>query len=184
MRTEEALLVLESSPEGLLNEEALKRLDRYGPNILEEKNTVTPFKVLVRQLANVIVWVLATAALIALLAGEVINFWAIIGIILFVIIMGFLQEYRAEKSMEALKKFVQPLTRVRRENLLMQLAKILYTIPVIKVPHNDRERTMDCSCPDDILLGDAYNKRYKVPHRWGGVDILFLPLGIPATPLY
>jgi magnesium-transporting ATPase (P-type) len=96
MRTEEAILVLESSPEGLLNEEALKRLDRYGPNILEEKNKVTPFKVLVRQLANVIVWVLAAAALIALLAGEVINFWAIIGIILFVIIMGFLQEYRLE----------------------------------------------------------------------------------------
>ena len=121
MRTEEALLVLESSPEGLLNEEVLKRLDKYGPNILEEKNRVTPFKVLVRQFANVIVWVLAAAAIIALLAGEVINFWAIIGIILFVIIMGFLQEYRAEKSMEALKKFVQPLTRVRRGGALKEI---------------------------------------------------------------
>jgi P-type Ca2+ transporter type 2C len=121
MRTEEALLKLESSPEGLSNEEAAERLERYGPNQLEEKNKVTPFKVFVRQLANVIVWVLAAAAVIALLAHEVINFWAIIGIILFVILMGFLQEYKAEKAMEALQKFVQPITRVRREGTLKEI---------------------------------------------------------------
>ncbi len=121
MRTEEALLKLESSPKGLSNEEAAKRLERYGPNQLEEKNKVTPFKVFVRQLANVIVWVLAAAAVIALLAHEVINFWAIIGIILFVILMGFLQEYRAEKAMEALQKFVQPITRVRRGGTLKEI---------------------------------------------------------------
>lgn len=121
MRNKEAFLKLESSPTGLSNEEAKKRLVRYGPNQLEEKNRVTPLKVLIRQLANVIVWVLAAAAIIALLAHEIINFWAIIGIILFVIIMGFLQEYRAEKAMEALKKFVQPITRVRREGTLKEI---------------------------------------------------------------
>jgi len=121
INTKEYFLKLESSPKGLSKEEALNRLKIYGPNQLEEKNRVTPFKVLVRQLANVIVWVLAAAAVIALLAGEVINFWAIIGIILFVIIMGFLQEYRAEKSMEALQKFVQSLTRVRRGGILNEI---------------------------------------------------------------
>lgn len=121
MRTEEAFLKLESSPTGLSNEEAKKRIVRYGPNQLEEKNRVTPLKVLIRQLANVIVWVLAAAAIIALMAHEVINFWAIIGIILFVILMGFLQEYRAEKAMEALKKFVQPVIRVRREGTLKEI---------------------------------------------------------------
>jgi Ca2+-transporting ATPase len=121
MRTDEAFLKLESSPGGLSNEEAKKRIERYGPNQLEEKNRVTPFKVFIRQLANVIVWVLAAAAIIALLAHEVINFWAIIGIILFVILMGFLQEYRAEKAMEALKKFVQPIIRVRREGTLKEI---------------------------------------------------------------
>ncbi len=121
MKTEEAFLKIGSSSKGLANEEAVKRLGTYGPNQLEEKNRITPFKVLVRQLANVIVWVLAAAAIIALLAGEVINFWAISGIILFVILMGFLQEYRAEKSMEALKKFVQPLTRVRRGGTLKEI---------------------------------------------------------------
>ena len=121
MNTEEALLELESSPGGLSNEEAKKRLVKYGPNQLEEKNRVTPLKVFLRQLANVIVWVLAAAAIISLMAHEVINFWAIIGIILFVILMGFLQEYRAEKAMEALKKFVQPLTRVHREGTLKEI---------------------------------------------------------------
>ncbi|WP_367344200.1 cation-translocating P-type ATPase [Methanomethylovorans sp.] len=121
MRTEEVLLELKSSPGGLSNEEAKKRLIRYGPNQLEEKNRITPWKVLVKQLTNVIVWVLAAAAIISLMAHEVINFWAIIGIILFVIFMGFLQEYRAEKAMEALKKFVQPSTRVRREGTLKEI---------------------------------------------------------------
>ncbi|WP_370572395.1 cation-translocating P-type ATPase, partial [Methanomethylovorans sp.] len=121
MRTDEAFLKLESSPRGLANEEAKKRIEMYGPNQLEEKNRVTPFKVFIRQLANVIVWVLAAAAIIALVADEVINFWAIIGIILFVILMGFLQEYRAEKAMEALKKFVQPIIRVRREGTLKEI---------------------------------------------------------------
>ncbi|WP_214044070.1 cation-transporting P-type ATPase [Methanomethylovorans sp.] len=121
MRTEEVLLELKSSPGGLSNEEAKKRLIRYGPNQLEEKNRITPWKVLVKQLTNVIVWVLAAAAIISLMAHEVINFWAIIGIILFVIFMGFLQEYRAEKAIEALKKFVQPSTRVRREGTLKEI---------------------------------------------------------------
>lgn len=121
MRTEEALLKLESSPRGLSNEEAKKRLVMYGPNQLKEKNKVTPLKVFFRQLTNVIVWVLAAAAIISLLAHEVINFWAIIGIILFVILMGFLQEYRAEKAMEALQKFVQPITKVRREETLKEI---------------------------------------------------------------
>lgn len=121
MKYEEAFLNLNSSREGLSKEEVANRLGTYGLNQLEEKNRITPIKVLVRQLANVIIWVLAAAAIIALLADEVINFWAITGIILFVIVMGFMQEYRAEKSMEALKKFVQPLTRVRRGGTLQEI---------------------------------------------------------------
>ncbi|MBC7085120.1 MAG: cation-transporting P-type ATPase [Methanomethylovorans sp.] len=124
MHTDEAFLKYESSREGLSNEEAKKRLSIYGPNQLEEKNKVTPFKVLIRQLSNVIVWVLAAAAIIALMAHEVINFWAINVIILFVILMGFLQEYRAEKAMEALRKFVQPVTRVRRNGTLKEISSM------------------------------------------------------------
>jgi Ca2+-transporting ATPase len=124
MHIDEAFLKYESSREGLSNEEAKKRLSIYGPNQLEEKNKVTPFKVLIRQLSNVIVWVLAAAAIIALMAHEVINFWAINVIILFVILMGFLQEYRAEKAMEALRKFVQPVTRVRRNGTLKEISSM------------------------------------------------------------
>ena len=56
-------------------EEAPKRLDTYWPNQLEEKNKVTPFKVFIRQLANVIVWVLLIgAAFLTLLIVEGIKF--------------------------------------------------------------------------------------------------------------
>ncbi|HJH31076.1 MAG TPA: cation-translocating P-type ATPase [Methanosarcinaceae archaeon] len=107
-------LALGTSKIGLSSEDASNRLEKYGPNELEEKQKITPLKVLLNQFANFIVWVLFAAAIISLLIGETINFWVISSIIAFVIILGFVQEYRAEKAMEALKRIVEPTTRVLR----------------------------------------------------------------------
>ena len=105
---------LETSKEGLSSEDAKIRLEKYGINELEEKQKVTPLKVLLSQFANFIVWVLFAAAIISLVIGETINFWVISSIIAFVIVLGFIQEYKAEKAMEALKRIVEPTTRVLR----------------------------------------------------------------------
>lgn len=107
---------LESFEEGLDEREAQKRLLKYGFNQLEEKVKVTPLKVFLRQFVNFIVWVLLAAALISLSIGESLSFWVIIFIIAFVILMGFFQEYKAERAMEALKSIVQPTTTVLRNN--------------------------------------------------------------------
>ena len=105
---------LKSSKNGLTEEEVKKRLEKYGFNELKEKRKITPFKVLLRQFANFIVWVLLAAAVISLFIGEILNFWVISSIIGFVVFLGFVQEYKAEKAMEALKKIVQPTTKVLR----------------------------------------------------------------------
>ncbi|HJH28646.1 MAG TPA: cation-transporting P-type ATPase [Methanosarcinaceae archaeon] len=105
---------LETSKEGLSFEDAKIRLEKYGINELEEKQKVTPLKVLLNQFADFIVWILFAAAIISLMIGETINFWVISSIIAFVVILGFIQEYKAEKAMEALKKIVEPTTRVLR----------------------------------------------------------------------
>ncbi|AKB86226.1 cation-transporting P-type ATPase [Methanococcoides methylutens] len=112
---------LKSSKEGLSEEEAAKRLLEYGFNELEEKTKVTPLKVLIRQFANFIVWVLLAAAIMSLTIDEIVNFWVIIGTIAFVILLGFVQEFKAEKAMEALKKMVQPVTHVLRNGVVTEV---------------------------------------------------------------
>lgn len=112
---------LKSSKNGLTEEEVEKRLEKYGLNELKEKRKVTPLKVLLRQFTNFIVWVLFAAALISLLIGEILNFWVIFFIIGFVIILGVVQEYKAEKAMEALKKIVQPMTQVLRNSKVREI---------------------------------------------------------------
>jgi len=106
---------------GLSEQEAEKRIQEYGYNELKEKRKITPLKVLLRQFTNFIVWVLVAAAIISVSIGELINFWVISLIIAFVIILGFVQEYKAEKSMEALKKIVQPMTTVLRKGKVRKM---------------------------------------------------------------
>ncbi|APH38661.1 cation-translocating P-type ATPase [Methanohalophilus halophilus] len=108
--------------EGLGGAEVSAKLQKEGYNELEETEKTTPLKIFIGQLGNVIVWVLAAAALISLYIDEVVNFWVIFGLIIFVILLGFVQEYRAEKAMESLKGIVRPKTTVLREGTLRQVA--------------------------------------------------------------
>ncbi|MCL7410249.1 MAG: cation-translocating P-type ATPase [Methanosarcinaceae archaeon] len=110
----DVFMALDASKKGLTSENAKNRLEKYGTNELEEKQKITPLKVLLSQFVNFIVWVLFAAAIISLVIGETINFWVISSIITFVIVLGFVQEYKAEKAMEALKRIVEPTTRVLR----------------------------------------------------------------------
>ncbi|MBN1133959.1 MAG: cation-translocating P-type ATPase [Methanosarcinaceae archaeon] len=115
LNVDEVFVALDCSKEGLTSEDAKNRLKQYGLNELEEKEKITLIKVFVRQFTNFIVWVLLAAAIISLMIGETINFQVIILIVVFVIVLGFVQEYKAEKAMDALKKIVEPTTRVRRD---------------------------------------------------------------------
>ncbi|MCD4807952.1 MAG: cation transporter, partial [Methanococcoides sp.] len=92
---------VDSSRSGLSETDVTKRLQISGFNELQEKVRITPVKVLLRQLTNFIVWVLLAAAVISLMIDEVVNFGVIIFLIAFVIVLGFVQEYKAEKAMEA-----------------------------------------------------------------------------------
>ncbi|WP_319509024.1 cation-transporting P-type ATPase [uncultured Methanolobus sp.] len=121
---EEIFTDLESSETGLSNQEALERLEKYGKNELEEKERTTALKVFAGQFVNLIVWVLMAAAVISLMINETIDFWVIMFTIAVVIVLGFIQEYRAEKAMEALKSIVQLETTVVRDQ---KLRKILTT---------------------------------------------------------
>ena len=118
---EELFVEYDSSIEGLSETQARSRLEKYGRNELSEKKRTTALKVFARQFVNLIVWVLMAAAIISLAIGENVDFWVIMFTIAVVIMLGFIQEYRAEKAMEALKSIVQPETTVMREKKLRKI---------------------------------------------------------------
>jgi Ca2+-transporting ATPase len=93
---------------GLSSDEARKRLEQYGPNELAEGKGVSSWELLFQQFKNVLVIILIIAVGLSAFLGHEIESIAIGVIVLFAVILGFVQEYRAEKAMEALRKMSAP----------------------------------------------------------------------------
>lgn len=115
---EAALLGLGSSPNGLSQEEAAKRLAANGPNELKEAKPISPLAIFLGQFKSLIVWILIVAGAVSGFLGEVVDAVAIFAIVLLNAIIGFFQEYNAEKSIAALKKMTAPQAKVRRDGKL------------------------------------------------------------------
>jgi len=100
---------------GLSSEEAGLRLKKYGPNQLKEKKGINPIEIFIGQFKDFIIWVLIGAAIVSGFLKEWIDAFAIIGIVILNAIMGFIQVFRAEKSLAALKKLSSPHSKVIRD---------------------------------------------------------------------
>ncbi len=118
---EECLATLNSRADGLSDEEAASRLERFGPNELSRVEGPGPARIFLRQFENYMVIVLLAASLISWLSGERSNAIVVLGILLFIAVLGFVQEYRAERAMEALKKMVAPEASVFRNGKLITI---------------------------------------------------------------
>ncbi|HKL39701.1 MAG TPA: HAD-IC family P-type ATPase, partial [Cryomorphaceae bacterium] len=92
---------------GLSTSEAEKRKEKYGENKLPEKGRKTAWKIFIKQFKDFLILILAIAAVISWAIGEMADVYIIAGVILFNAIMGFVQEYRAEKSIESIKALVK-----------------------------------------------------------------------------
>lgn len=113
---EEAGQALEvNSSLGLASDEARARLQKYGPNQLKEKKPINPFSIFISQFQNFIVLILIAAALVSGFLKEWVDAFAIIVIVILNAILGFVQEYRAEKSLAALKRLSSPASKVIRD---------------------------------------------------------------------
>ncbi len=120
--TAEVLRLVESGPEGISEEEALRRLAHYGPNELLERGGVSPWRIIWEQLTAVMVVVLIVAAGISGLLGDFGDAAVIAAIVLLFALLGFIQEYRAERAMAALKQLSVPLVRVRRGGAVREIS--------------------------------------------------------------
>ncbi|NUO07354.1 MAG: cation-translocating P-type ATPase [Candidatus Brocadia sp.] len=103
-----------STDTGLSHTEAENRLKKYGQNQLEEREGVSPFLLFLRQFNVFIVWILIAAAVVSGFLGEWVDALAIIAIVIINAMIGFIQEYRAEKSLAALQKLSAPFSKVMR----------------------------------------------------------------------
>jgi Ca2+-transporting ATPase len=111
----EVLEKLQSSDKGLASEEAHQRLERYGPNELIEKGRKSLWMMFLDQFKDFMILVLIAAAVVAGVIGEPSDTIAIAVIVLLNAVLGFVQEYRAEKAMAALKKLAAPSATVIRD---------------------------------------------------------------------
>lgn len=114
-QVEEIFNLLKSSPEGLSSLEASLRLKRFGPNELRREEKASPFRILLRQFTSVLMIILITATLVSILVGEIVDAVTILAILVASAFLGFFQEYRAEKALEALKKMLSPTITVLRD---------------------------------------------------------------------
>ncbi|MCS7143221.1 MAG: cation-translocating P-type ATPase [Aigarchaeota archaeon] len=100
---------------GLTMREAEERLSKHGPNVIVEGKRPNPLKTFLRQFTNTLVLILIAATAVTAFLGEVVESIVISVIVIFIGIMGFVQEYRAERALEELKTLTAPTCRVLRD---------------------------------------------------------------------
>lgn len=105
---ENALDELSVDPEKGLDEEEVKdRREKFGENVLPSKKQTSIVELFLKQFKNFLILILFLAAGISIYAGQMANAYIIFGVILFNAIMGFIQEYKAEKAVKAIKSMVK-----------------------------------------------------------------------------
>jgi len=118
---DELFQTIGSQKEGLTNSEADKRIKEFGPNALQEKKKKPAWVLFLAQFKDFMIVILAAAALISGLVGDLTDTIIILVILVLNAVLGFVQEYRAEKAMESLKKLTETQTRVLREGQTVSL---------------------------------------------------------------
>lgn len=106
---------------GLSVQEAEHRLTTYGENRLKQKSRLSPWSIFFSQFTDFMVLVLIGAAVVSALLGELIDALTIVAIIILNALLGLIQEYRAERSLAALKRLSAPQARVIRDGNSMMV---------------------------------------------------------------
>ncbi len=124
---------------GLSQQEADERFKKFGPNAIEEKEKLTALKIFLQQFASPLVWILLGAMVISLVLKEMTDFYVIAVVVVLNSILGFVQDYRAEEAIAALKKAMSLKAAVIR---------------------NGNERKVDAASlvPGDIMLVETGDK--------------------------
>ncbi|AKB39482.1 calcium-translocating P-type ATPase, SERCA-type [Methanosarcina mazei] len=142
---------LRTSVKGLSPEDAEKRLEEYGKNELKEKEKVSVFRLFLSQFKSILILILVIAAIVSALLGEAIDAAVILFTVFLAGILGFVQEYRAEKAIELLKSLTSPEATVIRNGSEKKIPST-YLVPgdIILLQTGDR-------IPADARIIEEFN---------------------------
>jgi len=115
MDIEETIKQLDSKETGLSQEEVQKRLQQYGTNELQKEKGTSAVKMFIEQFEDLLIVILLIATGLSIYLGEITDAIVIIAIVLACAILGFVEEFRSEKALEALKKMTAPTAMVLRD---------------------------------------------------------------------
>ena len=115
MEIEETLQKLNSKETGLSQEEVQKRLVEFGPNELKKEKGTSPLKLFLEQFEDILIIILLIATGLSLLLQEYVDALVIVAIVVACAVLGFVEEFRSEKALEALKKMTAPTAMVLRD---------------------------------------------------------------------
>jgi Ca2+-transporting ATPase len=118
---DEVLTELNTSGEGLTSEEAELRRSKYGENKLPEKKRKTRIKLFLEQFKNYLIFILLVAAVIEIFLNKYTESAAIFIVLLINAVLGYTQEYKAQTSIEALRKIAAPKAKVLRDSVHTQI---------------------------------------------------------------
>ena len=153
--TDEAFSQLRSRSNGLSNAEAVSRLQQYGPNELQAVHRISPWEILLEQFKNVLILILLGATTISLFLDHGVESIVIAVIVLFAVVLGFVQEYRAERAIDALRKMAAPTATVLRDEVEAKIpARELVPGDVIFLHTGDR-------VPADARLLESINMQVE-----------------------
>jgi Ca2+-transporting ATPase len=177
---DEAMARLDSSRQGLSRTEAAKRLEIHGPNELQSLSRETAWHIFVAQFKNVLILILLAGTIVSGFLGHTLEAVVITVIVLLAVLLGFIQEYRAGRALEALRKMAAPSAHVLRDGSEEALpARDLVPGDVVFLRAGDR-------VPADTRLTEAVNLSIDEGALTGEsapVEKAVAPIADPALPL-
>lgn len=136
--------------DGLTDEEAAARIAQDGENIIGGKKHVNPAKIFANQFHDIMVMILLGAMVLTIIIGQARDAIPIIIIVVINAILGFIQEYRAEKTLERLEELTAPTARVYRNGLLKKVPSSQIAVgDIIEIKAGD-------TIPCDGYIIDSY----------------------------
>ncbi|HLC74668.1 MAG TPA: cation-translocating P-type ATPase [Candidatus Nanoarchaeia archaeon] len=136
---------------GLTAHEAEERLHKYGLNEIKKSKGPSIIKILINQFTSPLIWLLIGAVIISAALAEYVDAFVVLAIVILNAILGFFQEYKAERSIEALKKLAAPRSKVLRNGRMEEISsRYIVSGDIIFVETGDK-------CPADARLIDISN---------------------------
>ena len=168
--TDDVLAAFGSAPGGLTPDEAAARLERYGPNEIAAAGRVPPWRILLDQFRNVLIIILLVATVISVALGEGVESVVILVIVVFAVLLGFVQEYRAERAIDALRELAAPTATAVREGREVEVpAQDLVPGDVILLETGDRVpadarvlRSVNLKVDEAALTGESEAVRKSI----------------------